>query len=120
MAYKSDIEIAQSVTPEHILKIAERAHVDKLARAVERLENGEREGEDPEDEEEVVLDGIGGAFAGVVGVLALSGGREEERHDDKAGHQEDERQIGCDILRPRLRPGQKGGDNRQVQRDDDL
>ncbi|MBP5427858.1 MAG: formate--tetrahydrofolate ligase [Clostridia bacterium] len=28
MAYKSDIEIAQSVTPEHILKIAERAHVD--------------------------------------------------------------------------------------------
>ena len=28
MAYLSDIEIAQSVTPEHILKIAERAHVD--------------------------------------------------------------------------------------------
>ena len=28
MAYKSDIEIAQSVIPEHILKIAERAHVD--------------------------------------------------------------------------------------------
>ena len=29
MAYLSDIEIAQSVTPEHILKIAERAHVDQ-------------------------------------------------------------------------------------------
>ena len=28
MGYKSDIEIAQSVTPEHILKIAERAGVD--------------------------------------------------------------------------------------------
>lgn len=28
MAYLSDIEIAQSVTPENILKIAERAHVD--------------------------------------------------------------------------------------------
>ena len=28
MVYKSDIEIAQSVTPEHILKIAERAGVD--------------------------------------------------------------------------------------------
>lgn len=28
MAYSSDIEIAQSVTPEHILKIAERAHVE--------------------------------------------------------------------------------------------
>ncbi len=28
MAYLSDIEIAQSVTPKHILKIAERAHVD--------------------------------------------------------------------------------------------
>ena len=25
MGYKSDIEIAQSITPEHILKIAERA-----------------------------------------------------------------------------------------------
>ena len=29
MAYLSDIEIAQSVNPEHILKIAKRAHVDK-------------------------------------------------------------------------------------------
>ena len=29
MAYLSDIEIAQSVKPEHILKIARRAHVDK-------------------------------------------------------------------------------------------
>jgi len=29
MAYLSDIEIAQSITPEHILKIAEKAHVDE-------------------------------------------------------------------------------------------
>ena len=30
MSYLSDIEIAQSATPEHILKIAERAHVDAV------------------------------------------------------------------------------------------
>ena len=29
MAYKSDIEIAQSVTPEHILNIAKKANVDQ-------------------------------------------------------------------------------------------
>ena len=29
MAYKSDIEIAQSITPEHILKIAKKANVDE-------------------------------------------------------------------------------------------
>lgn len=37
MAYLSDIEIAQSVTPLHILKIAERAHVD--AKYIEQYGN---------------------------------------------------------------------------------
>lgn len=37
MNYLSDIEIAQSVTPEHILKIAERAHID--AKYVEQYGN---------------------------------------------------------------------------------
>ena len=37
MAYLSDIEIAQSVQPEHILKIAEKAHVD--AKYIEQYGN---------------------------------------------------------------------------------
>ena len=95
----------------------QRADIDKLARSVQRLDDGKGESQEGEDEEDIVLHGFDGAGTRIVGTLALFRGREEQHYHHQPKREENERQIGCDILRTGLHPSKKTGDDRQVQRD---